>query len=367
MFMFLYVIWGAYFLFLGVIIYGWWSNSKPTSNKEQQSIAVIVPFRNEENNLEKLVSSIKRLTYKKFEIIFINDHSEDHSRDLIISLVSQTDLKWHLIDLADKEGKKAAIETGINFSNADLIVTTDADCWMESNWLTHINDAFDENTNMVAGPVILQGEKSLFHIWQQLEFSTLIGTGGAMINLNSPMMCNGANLAYRKLAFEKVNGFEGINQTPSGDDELLMFKFKKLFSSGIKFLDLKEAVISTYPAKNWSEFKHQRKRWSSKWKINKRPETISVALLIMFFHLTFIFTIVQTLIGDVPLKILIALLGIKFLLEVVFAKSVEVKLGSRFGLGVFLLSQAFYSFYAVIFGVLANFGKYDWKGRTFKI
>jgi len=161
------------------MIFGWWSNSKPTLNAEQNSIGVIVPFRNEANNLEKLVSSLQVQTYQKFEVIFVNDHSEDDSIEIIKRLAAQTDLEWHLINLEEKEGKKAAIEAGIEFSNVELIVTTDADCWMGPDWLTHINEAFDKNTNMVAGPVTLAGEKSLFDAWQQLEFSTLIGTGGA--------------------------------------------------------------------------------------------------------------------------------------------------------------------------------------------
>lgn len=349
------------------MIFGWWSKSKRTLNSEQHSIGVIVPFRNEAKNLEKFVNSLEAQAYRKFEVIFVNDHSEDDSSDIIKRLVAQTELNWHLINLKATEGKKSAIEAGINFSNVELIVTTDADCWMGPNWLTHINEAFEKETKMVAGPVTLRGDNSLFNAWQQLEFSTLIGTGGAMINLNNPMMCNGANLAYRKSAFEQVNGFEGIRQTPSGDDELLMYKFKKAFSSSIKFLNNKETVVTTGPTKDWNQFKQQRKRWSSKWKIKKRPGTILVALLIMIFHLTFIFTVVQVFLSEVPKSTLFGLLGIKFLLEFVFAKSVTIRLGNRFGLTAFFLSQIIYSFYAVIFGLLANFGKYDWKGRTYKI
>lgn len=367
MLMLLYVIWGIYFLFLGVLIFGWWIKSNPAISNEQKSISVIVPFRNEAKNLEKLVNSLQELYYEKFEVVFVNDHSEDDSVEILKRTAVLTSLKWNLIELNDRGGKKAAIEAGVKFSNAELIVTTDADCWMGENWLNRINEAFDKNTNMVSGPVVFQGEKSLFDAWQQLEFSTLIGTGGAMIHLKAPMICNGANLAYRKLAFEKVNGFAGINETPSGDDELLMSKFKKAFSSNIKFLDHKDAVVVTRPAGNWHQFKHQRKRWSSKWKINKRPGTILVALLIMIFHLTFIITIVQALTMALPLKTLTVLLAIKFLLEYAFAKSVAVKLGNSVEMKVFLLSQVLYSFYAIFFGFLANFGKYVWKGRTYKI
>lgn len=367
MLMFIYSIWGIYFLFLAMMIYGWWSAPKTIINEVQHTITVVVPFRNEAKNLERLVNSLQKLSYEKFDVVFVNDHSEDDSKKIIERTTGRSTFKWIMIDLDDKEGKKAAITAGVKLSTAEIIVTTDADCWMDTRWLDHINAAFDKNTNMVAGPVVFKGKRSLFNDWQQLEFSTLIGTGGALIRMNAPMICNGANLSYRKLAFEKVNGFQGVLGTPSGDDELLMNKFKKAFSSNIKFLDHKDAVVVTRPAGNWHQFKHQRKRWSSKWKINKRPGTILVALLIMIFHLTFIITIVQALTIALPLKTLTVLLVIKFLLEYAFAKSVAVKLGNNVEMKVFLLSQALYSFYAVFFGFLANFGNYDWKGRTYKI
>ena len=367
MFIFIYAIWGMYFLFLVLMIYGWFSKQKPIINTEKYSVAVIVPFRNEEENLARLIKMLSAQVYTNFEVIFVNDHSDDDSIEIIKECAGGTALKWHLIAFTETEGKKGAIEAGIEYCKSEIIVTTDADCWMGPGWLAQINSAFDKRTNMVAGPVVIDGDDSLFNYWQQLEFSTLIGTGGAMMNLNFPMMCNGANLAYRRLAFEKVNGFEGIRQTPSGDDELLMSKFKGAFLTSIKFINNKEAVVFTHSAMNWKQFKHQRKRWSSKWKMNKRPETILVALLIMIFHLTFIFTVIQAVRNKIPIDTLIVLLGIKFFLEFVFTKSVAMKLGNTIGLTAFLVSKAFYSFYAILFGLTSNFGKYDWKGRTYKI
>ena len=90
--MLLYVIWGIYFLFLGLMIYGWWSKLKPTLNTEEHSIGVIVPLRNEAKNLEKLVGSLEAQAYQKFEVIFVNDHSKDDSSDIIKRLVAQTEL-----------------------------------------------------------------------------------------------------------------------------------------------------------------------------------------------------------------------------------------------------------------------------------
>jgi len=363
----LYIIWAAYFAFLLTMIIGWLKASQAILNHEQHSINVIVPFRNEAKNLEKLIISLQNQAYKDFEVTFINDHSVDNSKEIIVEMLEKLNLNWQLIDLTNREGKKAAIETGVKNAAAAIIITTDADCWMGPNWLNHINKAFEKRIQMVVGPVRLTGEKTFLNLWQELEFSTLIGTGGAMINLNAPLMCNGANLAYRKTAFEKVKGFEGIDQSPSGDDELLMSKFNKEFPKGIRFVKHKEAVVATNPSKSWAEFMHQRKRWASKWKLNRRPTTMIVVMLVLFFHLAFVVTLGLAVVGIFPLPILIFLISIKFVFELAFVKLVGSKLGNRFDLISFTLSQVFYSFYTILFGLLANFGNYKWKGRSYKI
>ena len=364
--MLIYVIWGIYIIFLAVLIFGWLKKNRLPLNTNEYSINVVVPFRNEAKNLEQLIKSLRNQTYDKFIVTFIDDHSEDESVQMIKDNLLENGLNWKLIQLTDREGKKAAIDTGIKSSDADIVVTTDADCWMGKSWLTLINAAFDEETKMVVGRVSFMGNESVFNAWQQLEFSTLIGTGGAMINLNVPIMCNGANLAYRKATFEKVNGFVGIEQSPSGDDELLMSKFSKAFPKSIMFLGEEEAVVYTRPSKTWRQFMQQRKRWASKWSMNKRPANVSMALLVFLFHLSFLSMVVMAGLGEIPPQLLALLLGIKLLLEYIFVRLINQKSSKRFSFISFLLSQVFYSFYTVFFGLLANFGKYEWKGRTYK-
>lgn len=77
-------------------------------------------------------------------------------------------------------------------------------------------------------------------------------------------MCNGANLAYTKQAFEAVNGFHGIDGIASGDDMLLMHKIKQAFPAGISYLKSKDVIVQTAPMHSLSDFMNQRIRWASK-------------------------------------------------------------------------------------------------------
>ncbi len=364
----LLIIWGMYFLFLVIVIFGWVKKTPKNQGGLDQELLVVVPFRNEAGNLERIAQSLEKQRYKEFSVVFVNDHSSDDSVAVLKSYLQNSSLAWRLIELEKPEGKKAAITAGIGQAGAELIVTTDADCWMGPEWLTSISAAFnDGSVAMVAGAVAFQNEPSLFKAWQSLEFSTLIGTGGALMKLGKPIMCNGANLAYRREAFEQVNGFEGISQTPSGDDELLMHKVAIKFPRSVTFLQEKEAVVSTCSAKTWNEFIQQRKRWASKWKIGKRPITAALALLVLLFHVGFGMSLVSALVGSFPWSLLGALLATRFLLELMLTSNIATRLNTGFKILPLLLSQFFYPFYAIFFGLLANFGSYEWKGRSYKV
>lgn len=67
-------------------------------------------------------------------------------------------------------------------------------------------------------------------------------------------MCNGANLAYEKTAFDKVNGFTGIDNIASGDDMLLMHKIWKHYPDRVHYLKSKAAIVTTQPMKTWKTF-----------------------------------------------------------------------------------------------------------------
>src|SRR6185295_4190734 len=119
-------------------------------------------------------------------------------------------------------GKKKAIQKAIQHSKGELIVTTDADCVMHMDWL-RLMVSFHKKTNaqLIAGPVCFHREKTTFEKMQSLEFMALMASTAGAIHFNKAILCNGANLMYTRKAFEAVDGFEGIDSNPSGDDVLL--------------------------------------------------------------------------------------------------------------------------------------------------
>ncbi len=361
------MIWGFYLLFVLLMILGWLFNKEVKSSSHLHTLTVVVPFKDEEENLQDLITCLSQQSYPDFEVIFVDDNSEDQSEVIIKNALRETDLKHKVINSLGL-GKKEAISNGIVQAKNGIIVTTDADCRMGPKWLERINAAFNsEQIKMVSAPVVLESKGGLFQNWQELEFSSLIGSGGAMINLGIPTMSNGANLAYRKEVFDEVGGFEGITNTPSGDDELLMKKIRAKYPNAIRFLQEKNAVVRTNTLRSWKKFIHQRRRWASKWKVHPRPWTIATAFLIFLFNLVILLTLYAGFSGRIAIDYLFILFGSKLITEFVFLALVSQKIGARFRLIEFITSQIFYPIYALFFGVVANFGKYNWKGRSYQV
>ena len=251
----LYITIGLLFFYSILILFyrAGWRELKPSSENDHESslkISVIIPARNEEENIGKLLSSLEKQTYSPhlFEVIVVDDHSTDNTATVVsgYSFVKLIRLEFDNIN----SYKKKAIETGIAAASGDLIVTTDADCIVPNNWLKTIA-SFKEKTSVVfiAAPVVLESASNLLQAFQDLDFLVLQGITAASVQKRFHNMCNGANLAYERKAFIEVNGFTGIDHIASGDDMLLMQKIAQRFPTKVSYLLSKDTIVTTQAAK----------------------------------------------------------------------------------------------------------------------
>jgi cellulose synthase/poly-beta-1,6-N-acetylglucosamine synthase-like glycosyltransferase len=260
------------------------------------------------------------------------------------------------------EGKKWAITTGVKHSTGDIIVTTDADCVVSPQWLGAMARAFGDARTMFAfGAVRIAPCTSFFSAMQAIEFASLGGTSAATAALGMPTMCNGANLAYRKVAFEAVKGYEGNLQIPSGDDEFLMRKIKAQYPHSIRFVAQEAAVVSTAPQPGLSSFFSQRLRWAAKWRHNTSAYTVVLAIFIFCCQLAVLVCLVRVATRFTYTTLILLLL--KALLEAVFLSGVCRFLKMPFHLPAFVTLQFLYPLYAISVGVASNVMSYRWKGR----
>ncbi len=147
-----------YLLFLSGIIKGLKNLSdKDVGKIPDEFVSVIIPFRNESENILKSLTSIVAQDYppKKYEVIYVNDSSTDNSYEKLLNTTIPDNVRViSLPDFSlDKAFKKKAVSYGIEQSRGEIIVTTDADCIHDSSWLTKLLSDFDDNTGFISGPV----------------------------------------------------------------------------------------------------------------------------------------------------------------------------------------------------------------------
>lgn len=334
-------------------------------------ISVIIPFRNEAENILKSMQSIENLDYPedKFEVIYIDDNSTDNSYELADQNNKKANIK--IIRLPDeipfKGNKKRAIEYGIEQSIGDIIVTTDADCIHQKSWLRRLADCFDSDTGFVSAPVELIPTPGIFSALQQIEFKGLILAGAGLIGSGNPVICNGANVAYKKSAFQKAGGFRDNLNLSSGDDEFLMRGISALPGYKVKFCNNKEAVVFTKPENGIAGFFNQRRRWAGKITRYEDKGLILNLFLIFLFYLSLI---IQAVLAVAGYSFFLLLLSFSFLIKLIF-EFVIIKKGDNLfshknGFLIFLIAELVHIPYIIIASAAGTFGKFTWKGRRIK-
>ncbi len=334
-------------------------------------ISIIIPFRNEKANILASLKSIESQLYpdEKFQVIYVNDSSEDNSIEILNQNIRKNNIRVLTVpeDYSLNAHKKRAVRYGIENSKGEIIVTTDADCVHNEEWLISLLSSFDSLTGFVSGPVEFYSGDKIFEKFQKLEFAGLVITGAGLIGAGQPTICNAANIAYRRKVFDEVGGFKDHMNLSSGDDELLMQKIFKDTDFKVKFCINQNAIVRTKSNRTVSDFYQQRKRWASKGLFYNDKSLVIKLVLIYLFYLGLIFQIVLSVfLHSVFLLTFISSIALKLLLEFrVMTKGKKI-IFKDLGLNYFIPSQLIQIPYIIIAGLIGAFGNYLWKQRKIK-
>jgi glycosyltransferase involved in cell wall biosynthesis len=334
--------------------------SNENSSAEKLSFSIVIPFRNEAENLPNLLQSIEKLNYpiENFEVILVDDESTDGFRVASCGFRVLTVENERLTN----SPKKDAIQTAIKHSKFDWIITTDADCVVPENWLLDLNN-YIQNTKkeMVCGPVFFKNKSNFLNDFQQIEMISLQAVTIGSFDFDLAFMCNGANFAYSKNFFQQLNGFDGNEKIASGDDVFLMQKAVKNFPDEVGFLVKQDFQVITNSAESWSQLFQQRVRWAGKSKAYTASFGKFVALIVFLANLAFIISLILFFLGFYEMIILLLLKVISdLLLANQTARFYQTKIKN------ILLTSLVYPFFSSAVAFYSLFGKYEWKGRSFK-
>jgi cellulose synthase/poly-beta-1,6-N-acetylglucosamine synthase-like glycosyltransferase len=360
----------SFFLFSIIIGLGKLKLSQ-TNQIPKEFISIIIPFRNESENIISNVKSIIKQNFPKenYEVIYVDDSSTDNSFRILNDYPKPNNVKVLSLpkDYSPNAHKKRAIRYGIENSAGEIIITTDADCVYSENWLSSMLSNYDNETGFISGPVEFLDDDGMFSKLQKLEFAGLVITGAGLIGIGKPTICNAANIAYRKKTYEKVNGFYDQMDLSSGDDELLMQKIAKDTKYKVKFSLLAKSIVKTSASKNINEFYHQRKRWASKGLFYKNIRLIITLILIYLFYIGLVIQPFLILFISSSFAFSFGLsLVIKLILEYLILLKGKKILFLKLSLKPFLFAEFLQVPYIIIAAFSGIFGNLEWKERKIK-
>ena len=236
-----------YVVAIALCIIGW-ARTVPVNKKSgtnSASIAIVIPFRNEENHLASTIESILNQKFSgDFEIILVNDHSEDSSSQ-IAKNYAEEHTRIYLYQLVDQTGKKQALNFGIKKSNSQIILQCDADCTHNSSWLNTMYDNFSADCKLLLGPVKIENNKCTWNWMNELEMMFLQTITASTLYFGIPTMANGANLMYRKEDYFKYKESGIGSNYSSGDDQHLLNYLAKKDAKSIKYCKDKNTIATT--------------------------------------------------------------------------------------------------------------------------
>lgn len=259
------------------------THSAEIKSSQTPGISLIIAFRDEYDNLHRLIQSLEKLLYPSvhLEIIWVDDQSTDGSMTLIETLNVNSKFQ-HKYLLNKGEGKKDALRTGREAASHDWLLFTDADVWVLPGWIDAMVSTLDEKTRLVCGPVQFESEAGFWNYWMRIEFAGVMASGAALLEVGKPLMANGANLLVHRSLFSDYS--VGGAKKSSGDDVFLLQSLSKE-ADKIKFCYTREAITYTTAPKSLKAFIRQRWRWASKSSHYQPFYARYIPLLLAIYHI----------------------------------------------------------------------------------
>jgi len=340
-------------------------------NTNRPFVSVVIAAKNEEKQLPGLLASLAEQDYPadRYEIIIVDNESEDKSL-VILKEAEQKNPNLKILStrgiVSDFIFKKAAMNLGIENAKGEIILTTDADCELQSGWISSMASCFDEEVGVTAGYSRFRYNHRIFHRLQALDYLNLMTAECATLNLNLVWGCAGNCLAFRKSLFREVGGYKDIRDRIGGDDSLFMQIIKKKSSLKIVFNSDSRVVVQTQPVDTFFGLIRQRARWAAD------------ANYMIHLNIPFFVVIVSTFIANLaPIGYLIGwqtgIVGIVPLGILVALKLIGEGLVTWHGTRLFRQTELcrvfipwflFQPFYVVLMGILSFWGnRMDWNRK----
>lgn len=365
-FAFVIVAYGT-FTTLALIGFGRLKDSVKEVSSADAFISIVMSARNEEATIRECLEQIIKQNFSKqhFEIILIDDASEDNTYKIALSILEKSGLSYQLIKQDTHKGKKQNIATAIEKAKGSIIITSDADVvYRHPNWLLTVSNYFKAySPNMLIMPIDFETQSGFLTKFQVTENLALTAITAGYSGIKKSFMCNGANLAFKKNAYELVSGYQSHLHISSGEDVFLMEDIKKINPQSIHYALIRELIVKTAAINTIKDLFQQRIRWASKAKYNSNNLNVFAGFIILAANLLFLALFVAILKKSVIIPYLSIFVLAKFVFDFLLLFLASNFLGRTKHIWWIIPFECIYWIYAFIVGIGSLFLKPYWKGK----
>ncbi len=233
----------------------------------KHSVSVVIPARDEEANLPRLFASLEKQTYSDFEIVLVDDRSEDDTYKVMKKFQSIHPDRVKIIrnekTFYKKNPKQMVLDIGAKNASGDILLFTDADCRVPETWVESMSHPYnDEKTGLVFGSVTTGGGKGLLANFQRFDHLLRYHYTAACAGLKNPTGGFGNNLSIRAKALSDIGGFSDIEFSVTEDAQLIA----RVRDTGKWVIEARsswDSTVFTTPVTSWKELSVQELRWST--------------------------------------------------------------------------------------------------------
>ena len=281
MYLFFLIGTGIYFFFIVLIFSGLlFKRTYSPIHSKLPMVSVIIAARNEQENIKNILEDLvnQNMDKSNFEIVVVNDRSTDETYSIINNYSSMyNNIKTiNIENINVMTPKKYALTKAVENSSGDIIISTDADCRVNKDWVNSMAQLVNNTNKIVVGYSKIKNSDNLLKQYQNIDFLGIMSANAGLLNYNIICSGSGQNLAYKKKHFLDINGFKPVQHLMSGDDMYLVQSISKL--KGAIFNYDPKSFVSTMPKNKTIEYLNQRTRWSS----NSKNTIIDAPLFFLF-------------------------------------------------------------------------------------
>jgi len=289
-------------------------------------VSIIICVKNAEGTIRECLNSVLGQDYNDFEVIVMDDYSDDNSRLILQDISSQSKKVSVYEPSRNVIGKKVAIKEAVNKAKGEWILMIDADCVaLSSHWIQTMVKSRKQGDDIVLGYGAYAADHTFLNTFIRYETYYIALQYFSAARQKMAYMGVGRNMAFRKESFLNSKLFEGTQKHPFGDDDQIVNALRHNNNISI-CLDPASYTVSI-PKNSFTDYFKQKRRHIVPAHLYSKPIKFLLVILggthIAFFLLVFCYAYKGNF------KIAISLLLLRWILilliSMILTKRIEEK------------------------------------------